>query len=85
VSRPRVVIDLEKLRRINCGLGRFSLHLAEGILAGYRARIEPVFLVPERQRSRFAAEGLQRELELGGKAIHVIPLGLAAASHGARA
>ena len=26
---PRIVIDLEKLRHINCGLGRFSLHLGE--------------------------------------------------------
>jgi len=26
---PRIVIDLEKLRHINCGLGRFSLHFAQ--------------------------------------------------------
>jgi hypothetical protein len=27
-DRPRVVLDLEKLRHANCGLGRFCRHLA---------------------------------------------------------
>jgi glycosyltransferase involved in cell wall biosynthesis len=53
VLQPRVVIDLEKLRHINCGLGRFSLHLAEGIVAEFRDRIAPVFLMPQAARSRF--------------------------------
>ncbi len=45
---PRVVVDLEKLRHINCGLGRFSLHLAESLLGAAAGRIEPVFfLAPE--------------------------------------
>ena len=45
---PRVVVDLEKLRHINCGLGRFSLHLAESLLTASAGRIEPVFfLAPE--------------------------------------
>ncbi|MFM7519989.1 MAG: glycosyltransferase family 4 protein [Planctomycetota bacterium] len=43
---PRVVIDLEKLRHINCGLGRFSLHLGRGIHAAAAGRFEPVFLLP---------------------------------------
>lgn len=42
----RVVIDAEKLRRINCGLGRFSLHLAEGMLEDASGRIEPILLLP---------------------------------------
>ena len=29
-ARPRVVIDLEKVRHANCGLGRFCRYLAEG-------------------------------------------------------
>lgn len=33
LPRPRVVLDLEKLRHPNCGLGRFALHLSEGLLA----------------------------------------------------
>ena len=46
-SIPRVVIDLEKLRHINCGLGRFSLHLGRGIHAAAAGRFEPVFLLPK--------------------------------------
>jgi hypothetical protein len=63
VSPPRVLIDLEKLRHINCGLGRFSLHLGEGILADFRDRIEPVFLMPQSARPRFT------ERELGTVAV----------------
>lgn len=43
---PRVVIDLEKLRHINCGLGRFSLHLGQGLLATAPGRFRPVFFLP---------------------------------------
>ena len=43
---PRIVIDLEKLRHINCGLGRFSLHLGEELLAVAPGRFEPVFFLP---------------------------------------
>jgi glycosyltransferase involved in cell wall biosynthesis len=53
---PRVVIDLEKLRYINCGLGRFSLYLAREILAAGRGRIEPVLFLPRAARDLFAAE-----------------------------
>lgn len=56
VSPPRVLIDLEKLRHINCGLGRFSLHLGEGVLANFRDRIEPVFLIPRSARGLFAEQ-----------------------------
>ena len=44
---PRVVIDLEKLRHINCGLGRFSYHLGREILALGDDRFEPVFFLPK--------------------------------------
>ncbi len=43
---PRIVIDLEKLRHINCGLGRFSLHLGRELLALADDRFEPVFFLP---------------------------------------
>ena len=43
---PRVVIDLEKIRRINSGLGRFSLHLGRGLLDHLQGRIDPVLLLP---------------------------------------
>lgn len=43
---PRIVIDLEKLRHINCGLGRFSLYLAKEMLAVAAGRFEPVFFLP---------------------------------------
>ena len=44
---PRVVIDLEKLRHINCGLGRFSYHLGREILALGDDRFEPVLFLPK--------------------------------------
>lgn len=56
---PRVVIDLEKLRRINCGLGRFSLHLAEGILSRFRDRIDPVFLLPKGGEGAVGSDGYE--------------------------
>lgn len=43
---PRVVVDLEKLRHINCGLGRFSLHLAQSLITAAAGRVEPVFFLP---------------------------------------
>ncbi|MFZ4733485.1 MAG: glycosyltransferase family 4 protein [Pirellulales bacterium] len=52
--RPRIVIDLEKLRHINCGLGRFSLHLGREILALADLRFEPVFFLPRGAEAWFA-------------------------------
>ncbi|MEN9667463.1 MAG: D-inositol 3-phosphate glycosyltransferase [Planctomycetota bacterium] len=53
-GRPRVVIDLEKLRHINCGLGRFSLHLGRELLALADDRFEPVFFLPRGAEAWFA-------------------------------
>ena len=44
---PRVVIDFEKLRHINCGLGRFSLYLARELLARSDNCFKPVFFLPD--------------------------------------
>jgi len=44
---PRIVIDLEKLRHINCGLGRFSLHLGEELLQVAPGRFEPILFLPK--------------------------------------
>ena len=51
--RPRVVLDLERLRHINCGLGRFCLNLAKALLEpGERSSsaclIDPVLFLPQR-------------------------------------
>ena len=43
---PRVVIDLERIRHINCGLGRFSLHLGRELLTAATGLVEPVFFLP---------------------------------------
>ena len=51
---PRIVIDLEKLRHINCGLGRFSLHLGEELLKVAPGRFEPVFFLPPGTEHHFA-------------------------------
>ena len=47
-SLPRVVLDLEKLRHANCGLGRFCRHLAQSLLAIVERPFEPVFFLPPR-------------------------------------
>jgi glycosyltransferase involved in cell wall biosynthesis len=57
---PRVVIDLEKLRHINCGLGRFSLHLGRGLLADAEGRFEPVFLLPKGADRHFPGRSFAR-------------------------
>jgi len=50
---PRVVIDLEKLRHVNTGLGRFSLHLGQEMLSVAANRFEPVFFLPSSAASYF--------------------------------
>jgi len=52
----RVVIDAEKLRRINCGLGRFSQQLASGIVEQARGRIAPTLLLPSGGERHFATQ-----------------------------
>lgn len=58
-SLPRIVIDLEKLRHINCGLGRFSLYLAKEILKVAPGRFEPVFFLPAKAQKYFPAGGFE--------------------------
>lgn len=57
---PRVVIDLEKIRHMNCGLGRFSLHLGREIRKAAQGRVEPVFLVPKAADKYFSGETIHR-------------------------
>jgi glycosyltransferase involved in cell wall biosynthesis len=57
---PRVVIDLEKLRHINCGLGRFALHLAEEMLRLAPGRFRPVFFLPAGAEVHLPADGFER-------------------------
>jgi len=59
MSLPRVVIDLEKLRHINCGLGRYSLHLGQEILAVAAGRFQPVFLLPSGAERYFPGGGFE--------------------------
>jgi len=54
---PRIVVDLEKLRHINTGLGRVALHLGAELLALAPGRFEPVFFLPP---------GAERHLPTGG-------------------
>ena len=57
---PRVVVDLEKIRHMNCGLGRFSLHLGREIRKAAQGRVEPVFLVPKAADKYFSGETIHR-------------------------
>jgi glycosyltransferase involved in cell wall biosynthesis len=59
MSLPRVVIDLEKLRHINCGLGRYSLHLGREILPVAEDRFQPVFLLPSGAERYFPGGGFE--------------------------
>ena len=63
-DRPRVVLDLEKLRHANCGLGRFCRHLADGILALGEQSFDPVFFLPQSLPQEtvrhFRAEGIEQ-------------------------
>ena len=54
---PRVVIDLEKVRHINSGLGRFSLHLGQEILQIADGRFQPVFFLPPGAERYFPPSG----------------------------
>jgi len=47
---PRVIVDLEKLRVIHCGLGRFCLSLAEALLREPPGRFTPVFFLRREDR-----------------------------------
>ena len=57
---PRVVLDLEKVRHVNCGLGRFCRYLADGILAASQRAIEPVFFMPQGKSGFFRGRGVDR-------------------------
>lgn len=57
---PRIAIDLEKLRHINCGLGRFCLHLAQELLRLAPGRFAPVFFLPPGTDRSFPEGGFDR-------------------------
>ena len=57
---PRVVVDLEKLRHFNCGLGRFSVHLGRELLAIAPGRFRPVFFLPIGAERHFPDGGFDR-------------------------
>ena len=57
---PRVVIDLERLRHINCGLGRFSLELGLEILKSAQGRVQPLLFAPKTAARYFAGQTFER-------------------------
>lgn len=58
-SLPRVVIDLEKLRHLNAGLGRYALYLAKAIMEVAEGRFEPVFFLPHKAEALFPEGGFE--------------------------
>jgi len=54
---PRVVIDVEKIRHLNTGLGRFCLHVAEEIARQAEGLFRPVFFLPPDTARLFPAGG----------------------------
>lgn len=57
---PKVVVDLEKLRHFNCGLGRFSFHLGRELLPIAPGRFRPVFFLTPGCERHFPAGGFDR-------------------------
>lgn len=57
---PSVVVDLEKLRHVNCGLGRFCLHLGQAILHSSQGRFAPAFLLAQGTERHFPGGGYVR-------------------------
>lgn len=56
---PRVVIDLEKLRHVNAGLGRYALYFAKAIIEVAEGRFEPVFFLPHGAEALFPEGGFE--------------------------
>ena len=60
MSRPRVLIDVERIRQPNSGLGQVALHLVNQYLREPPDDFDPVFLIPEDKldflRGRFQYE-----------------------------
>lgn len=61
MTTPRVLIDVERLRQPNSGLGQVALHLGRELLARPSDRWEPVFLIP---RNRLDIYGREIEHEI---------------------
>ena len=57
---PRVVVDLEKLRHIHCGLGQFSLHFGRELLRAADRRFEPVLLLPRGAQRHFPGASFEQ-------------------------
>ncbi|HUG68285.1 MAG TPA: glycosyltransferase family 1 protein [Pirellulaceae bacterium] len=51
---PSVVIDVERLKKIHCGLGQFSLHLSRAILDAAGTDFDPVLLLRPEQQAFYA-------------------------------
>lgn len=56
---PRVVIDVEKLRHINAGLGRFALYLAKEIMEVAEGKFQPVFFMAPGAEKLFPSGGFE--------------------------
>lgn len=59
-SLPPVAIDFEKLRHLNTGLGRFSLHLGAELIKIAGGRFHPVFFIPDGCESYFPGAAVDR-------------------------
>ncbi len=51
---PNVVIDVERLRNVHCGLGQFSLHLGRALLDEIEAPLTPIMLARPEHRAHLS-------------------------------
>ena len=56
MGKARVLIDVERLRQPNSGLGRVALHLGTEFLAHPSEAWDPVFLIPENRRGIYGQD-----------------------------
>ena len=55
-SLPRVVIDLERLKRPYCGLGQFALHFGQAIVEELDGSFLPTLLLPPAHSGHFSGD-----------------------------
>ena len=51
---PSVVVDVERLKNIHCGLGQFSLHLSGALLDAASSDFKPILLLRPQQQNYYA-------------------------------
>ncbi len=72
---PRILVDFEKMRHLECGLGQFSLELAWALLAERRPEDDLHYFLPEQHAPRFHhAKVVIKPVRRWQKAAYIAPI-----------